>query len=174
MSDTLITIIAIFLAATLMFIVPLMAVAERNDDIAQTVVQSATAEFVDKISIKGKITESDYNEYIQKIESTGAGTMDVEIEVQHLDENFGKKSTITSGSLIGENQRFSTFTIDVMNSLQSTGSYALKKGDNVIITAKNTSKTIAQSLRTFAYKVTGRGTAQIAASSSAMVVNSGN
>ena len=35
MSDTLITVIAIFLGATLMFVFPLMSVSERNDDIAQ-------------------------------------------------------------------------------------------------------------------------------------------
>ena len=35
MSDTLVTVIAIFLAATLMFVFPLMSVSERNDDIAQ-------------------------------------------------------------------------------------------------------------------------------------------
>lgn len=35
MSDTLITVIAIFLSATLMFVFPLMSVSERNDDISQ-------------------------------------------------------------------------------------------------------------------------------------------
>ena len=33
MGDTLMTIIAIFLAAILMFVFPLLAVSERNDDI---------------------------------------------------------------------------------------------------------------------------------------------
>ena len=55
MGDSLITIIAIFLAAILMFIFPLMSVSERNDDIAQLSVQTATAEFVDNVRTKGKI-----------------------------------------------------------------------------------------------------------------------
>lgn len=172
MSDTLITIIAIFLAATLMFIVPLMSVTERNDDIAQTVVQTATSEFADTISTTGAIRLSDYDAYVQKINSTG-NTFDVEIEVQHLDENAGKKTVLTSGDLIGENQRYSTFTSEIMAKLETSESYPLKKGDNVIITTKNTNKTIAQSLRSFVYTVTGRGTYQIGASSSSMVVNSG-
>ena len=46
MSDTLITIIAIFLAAVLMFVFPLMSVSERNDDIAELSIQSATTDFV--------------------------------------------------------------------------------------------------------------------------------
>lgn len=174
MSDTLITIIAIFLAATLMFIVPLMSITERNDDIAQSVVQTATSEFVDTISISGSIKLSDYEAYVQKLSATG-NIFDVEMEVQHLDENPGKKTTSTSGDLIGENVRYSTFTSEIINKIDESESksYPLKKGDNVVITAKNTNKTMAQSLRTFMYKVTGQGTYQIAASSSSVVVNTG-
>ncbi len=177
MSDTLITIIAIFLAAILMFIVPLMSVAERNDDIAQSVAQAATSEFVSTISTAGAITESDYDAYIQRLGATG-NTYDVEIEVQHLDENPGKKSALTSGNLIGENLRYSTFTSEILDTIANDPddkkSYPLKKGDNVIVTAKNTNKTIAQSLRTFMYRITGKGTYQIGASSSSMVINTGN
>lgn len=175
MSDTLITIIAIFLAAVLMFIFPLMSMSERNDDIAQSVVQTATAEFVDKISVSGAIKPSDYEEYEQKLAATG-NTYDIEIEVQVLDENPGKKQSTTSTDLIGENVRYSVFTTDILNKMYSNGTtsnYPLKKGDNVIVTAKNTNKTLAQTLRSFAYKVTGQGTYQVSASSSSMVVNTG-
>lgn len=51
--------------------------------------------------------------------------------------------------------------------------YILKKGDNIIVTVKNTNQTMAETLRTFFYKVTGQDTYEIAASSSSMVVNSG-
>ena len=50
MGDSAVTVIAIFLAAILMFIFPLMSITERNDDISQTVLQTATSEFVNKIS----------------------------------------------------------------------------------------------------------------------------
>lgn len=176
MSDTLITIIAIFLAATLMFIVPLMSITERNDDIAQSVVQTATAEFADKISVSGAIKPSDYEGYRQKLAATG-NTYDVEIEVQVLDENPGKKQGATSTDLIGENVRYSVFTTEILNKMYPSdgteNNYPLKKGDNVIVTAKNTNKTLAQSLRSFFYKVTGQGTYQVSASSSSMVVNTG-
>ena len=177
MSDTLITIIAIFLAAILMFIFPLMSVSERNDDIAQSVVQTATSEFVDKIAISGVIRPSDLEAYQDKIATTG-NTYDLEIEIQKLDENPGKKSSITSPDLVGENVRYSIYTSDVLNAMYpptSTESknYPLNKGDNVIITVKNTNTTIAQILRSAFYKVTGKGTYQVAASASSMVVNSG-
>ena len=51
--------------------------------------------------------------------------------------------------------------------------YLLKKGDNVIITVKNTSQTMAQLLRTAFYKLTGQDTVQVAGSASSMVINTG-
>ena len=178
MSDTLITIVAIFLAAILMFIFPLMSVSERNDDIAQSVIQTATSEMVDKIATKGKITKADYDQYLAKIATTG-NTYEVEVEVQKLDENFGKKSATTSPKMVGENSRYSVFTTDILKQVYEpadakTYEYLLNKGDNVIITVKNTNTTMAQTLRAFFYKVTGNGTYQIAASASSMVVNTGS
>ncbi|MBO5003914.1 MAG: hypothetical protein J6D03_01350 [Clostridia bacterium] len=65
MEDSVITIIAIFLAAILMFIFPMMAVSDRLDDISQLSVQSETSEFVDRIRKKGVLTLDDYNGYIR-------------------------------------------------------------------------------------------------------------
>ena len=174
MGDTLITIISIFLAAILMFIFPLMSVSERNDDIAQTVVQTATSDFVDEVSISGAIKASSYEAYQSKLSATG-NTYDIEIEVQHLDDNPGKKATSTSGDLVGENVRYSTYTTEIMYTMYANPNrvYDLKKGDNVVVTVKNTNKTIAQMLRTFFYKITGQGTYQVAASAASMVVNNG-
>ena len=44
MNDTLVTIIAIFIAAILMFVFPLMTIADREDDITQQAVQQETVE----------------------------------------------------------------------------------------------------------------------------------
>lgn len=172
MGDTLITVIAIFSAAILMFVFPLMSVSERNDDISQLAVQTATAEFVDQIATVGYISETNYNNYIQKLGATG-NTYDVTIEVQILDENPNKITT-TSTDLIGENARYSVYTNSILEKVNSSGKYVLKQGDNVIVTAKNTNKTMAKLLEDFMYKVTNNDTYQVAASASAMVVNSGN
>ena len=42
MGDTVVTILAIVLAAVLMFIFPLMSVADRSDDVSQLSVQNST------------------------------------------------------------------------------------------------------------------------------------
>ncbi len=90
MSDTVITIIAIFSAAVLMFVFPLLSVSERNDDIAELSVNAATSEFVNKVKTSGVITEKSYSNFIQKLNSTG-NTYDVDIELKILDENLSTK-----------------------------------------------------------------------------------
>ena len=67
MGDTLITVIAIGLAAVLMFVFPLMTMSDRTDDVSQLTVQTATTEFVDNIRSTGKITPDSYSSFIQTI-----------------------------------------------------------------------------------------------------------
>ena len=175
MSDSLMVMIGIFLAVILMFIFPLMSISDRNDDISQTIVQTQVSEFVDKISVAGKIKATDYEAFVSAINTANGAPYDVEIEVQHLDDNLTSKVSTVSSSLIGENVRYSTFTTEVIDAMYSDSNkeYKLRKGDNVIITVKNTSQTMAQLLRGAFYRVTGQDTTQIAASASSMVVNSG-
>ena len=109
MGDTLITIVAIFLAAILMFIFPLMSISDRNDDVAQLSVQTKTVEFVDNIRSTGKITQDNYDAFIQTLAATG-NSYDVEMEVKVLDENPGKKTAQTSTDKIGENIYYSEYT----------------------------------------------------------------
>lgn len=101
MSDTLITVIAIVLAAVLMLIFPLMTMADRTDDVSQLSVETATADFVDTIRTTGRITPDNYSTFMQNITATG-NTYDVEIEVKVLDENPGKKNRASS---INSNRR---------------------------------------------------------------------
>ena len=58
--ELIVTIVAIALAAVLMFVFPLMTMSERTDDISQLVVSTATTEFVDEIRTTGKITPEKY------------------------------------------------------------------------------------------------------------------
>ena len=174
MGDSLTTIVAIFLAAVLMFVFPLMAVSNNQEDVTQLAVTEATQEFVNKAATKGKITQEDYDAYVQTLGATG-NTYDIKLEVQHLDENPGKKTSTTSGDMIGENVRYSTFTDEILKSFNDdgNGTYSLSKGDNVIVTVNNTNTTLAQLLRNLVYKVTGSDTYQIGASASALVVSNG-
>lgn len=173
MSDTFITIIAIFLAAILMFIFPLMTLADRNDDVIQLTVQTATTEFVDEIRRTGKLTEDKYNNFVLTIAATG-NAYDVEIKFQILDENPAKKTSQTSSAtVIGENVYYSVYTTQIQERLGEDKKYVLKEGDIVSVSVKNRGATLAQTLRNVYYKVSGNDTYTIAASSSGTVTVNG-
>ena len=88
MGDTLITVIAIVLAAVLMFVFPLMTMSDRTDDVSQLAVETATTEFVDDVRSTGKLSMDKYSQFVEEISATG-NSYDVEMEVQVLDENPG-------------------------------------------------------------------------------------
>ena len=173
MGDTLITVIAIFLAAILMFIFPLMSTADRTDDISTQAVDTATTEFVDEIRSTGKITQDNYDAYVQTISSTG-NSFEVEIEVQILDDNPGKKVTEAEATKVGENYYYSQYTSQILDTVNSEGVMFLKEGDIVTVTVRNTNRTIATILKDFVYSVTGNNSASITAQHSGIVNVNGN
>ena len=159
--DSLMEIIGIGIAVVIMLIFPISALSERNIDMARSTMQTATSEFADKISVEGKITKTDYDAYAQRVNSIVGSPVEIEIEIQHLDENIGKKNATTSGDLVGENTRYSSWDVDEI--LKSENAYQLNKGDIVVVKAS------AQ--KTGFLKTNPE---ELTASSSSMIVNSGN
>lgn len=171
MGDTLITVVAIALAAVLMFVFPLMTMSDRTDDISQLAVETTTTEFVDSIRTTGKLTMDKYSKFVENISSTG-NTYDVEMEVKVLDENPGKKTTQAQATKIGENVYYSMYTSQIMDSLEQ-GTLALKEGDIFSASVKNTNTTLSQQLKNFFYKVSGNDTYTIAAEHAGIVTANG-
>lgn len=172
MGDSLITVVAIVLAAILMFIFPLMSVSERNDDIAQLAVETAVSEFANEVMTTGKLTTQNYDKFLQTLTATG-NSYDVELEIKTLDENPGKKTTWTEGDKIGENLTVSRFTSQIMDDLSEDNVVVLKKGDQISVTVKNNNKTMAQMLRSFFYNISGSNSYQIAAQQNRVVMANG-
>mgnify|MGYP004546523817 FL=1 len=172
MGDSLGTIVAIGIAAVLMFVFPVMTMADRTDDVSQLTVQTETTEFVDEIRTTGKITPERYDRFIQAINSTG-NLYDVEIEIKVLDENHGKKSVQVQRDKLGENYYFEVFNSQVMEKIDKNESYLLKEGDIVAVKVKNTSQTISQQFKNFFYTVIGNDTYTIAADHGGIVTATG-
>ena len=169
MSDTVVTVLAIFLAAILMFIFPLMSTSDRADDITTQVVDSATTDFVDEIRSTGKITQQNYDNFIQVLGSTG-NSYEVEMEVQVLDDNPGKKVTEAEYTKVGENYYYSEYTTQILDEINSdTGAMYLKQGDLVTVSVKNTNRTIGTILRDFFYSITGNNSATVTGTHSGIV-----
>ena len=172
MSDTLITVIAIALAAVLMFVFPLMTMSDRTDDVSQLAVETTTTDFVDEVRTTGKITPDKYNKFIENIGSTG-NTYNVEMQVQVLDENPGKKTLTLQSDKIGENAYYSVYTSQIEEVLNNNKNYNLKEGDMFSVSVKNTNQTLAQQFKNFFYTVVGNDTYTIAASHGGMVTATG-
>lgn len=168
MSDTLITVVAIVLAATLIFVVPLMTMADRFDATSKAEVEAIVSDFVDEIRTTRKITQTKYDKFIQNLSATGY-TFGTDIEVKVLDENPGKKSLQTKRDKVGENVYYSEYTSQIEDELKKNGEKVLKKGDKVLITVRNTDLTLAQQMKEFMYKIVGNDTANVIASKAGMV-----
>ena len=177
MGDTLITVIAIVLAAVLMFVFPLMTMSDRTDDVSQLTVETATTEFVDDVRTTGKLTMDKYSQFVQGISSTG-NSYDVEMELQVLDENPGKKTTQAESTKIGENVYYTMYTSQILDTINpsagTTKTLALKEGDIFSASVKNTNTTMSQQLKNFFYSVTGNDTYTIAAEHGGIVTANGS
>lgn len=171
MGDTLITVVAIALAAILMFVFPLMTMSDRTDDVSRLAVQTATTDFVDDVRTTGKLTMDKYSKFVETISATG-NTYDVEMEIQVLDENPGKKTTQAEASKIGENVYYTLYTSQILDLIEAKA-YKLKEGDMFSANVKNTNTTLSQQLKNFLYSVTGNDTYTIAAQHGGMVTASG-
>ena len=168
MGDSAVTIIAIFLAAILMFVFPLMTMADKSDDVSQLSVQEATTDFTNKIRTTGKISQDDYDNFILTLASTG-NSYNAEITVQKLDQNPAKKNGGDT-TTIGQNVYYTMYTTQVLEQLP----LSLTEGDIVSVNVQNTNTTIAGQLRNFMYKVTGNTTGNIVAQESGMVTKTAN
>ncbi len=168
MGDSAITIVAIFLAAILMFIFPLMTMADKTDDATSLTIKSATTEFTNQVRTKGYLSQEDYDNFVLTIAATG-NSYDTDITVMKLDANPAKKvqgSTVT----IGENVYYVMYTTQVLEALNNTSKLlALSEGDIITVKVENTNTTISGQLRNFLYKVTGNTDGIIAAEASGMV-----
>ena len=152
------TVIVIGITVVLMFVIPLMTMADKADDVAQLTVQSETAEFVDTIRTTGKITFDEYDKFVQTIVNSTGNTYDVNFEVKILDDNQSKKAVQVNRDKIGENYYYGVFDSQIKEKLENTGEYKLKEGDIVKVWAIITSPTFSQQIKNSLYSVVGNDT----------------
>ncbi len=162
MGDTLIVVVVIGLTAVLMFVFPLMTMADRADDVSQLTVETATREFVDDVRTTGQLTQEKYDKFLETISSTG-NAYSVEMEIKVLDENQRRKLAQAQTSKIGENVYYSIYTSQILDELDVKAIKNLKEGDIFSASAENTNITLSQQLRNFLYSVMGDDTYTVTA-----------
>ena len=166
------TIIALFVAAVFLFVVPLVTLTERNDNAVQENVKLIVEEFVTDIKNTGKLTNAKMQDFENRLAATG-NTYNIEMELQILDENPGKKTTQANYKKIGENVYYSEYTTQIYDKLK-TGDISLKEGDLIYVGVSNQNSTAAQTLKSSFLSFTNAGEQVISANSSGMVNANGN
>lgn len=166
------TIIALFVAAVFLFVVPLVTLTERNDNVVQENVKLIVEEFVTDIKNTGKLTNAKLQDFENRLAATG-NTYNIEMELQILDENPGKKTTQANYKKIGENVYYSEYTTQIYDKLK-TGDISLKEGDFIYVGVTNQNSTAAQTLKSSFLSFSNAGEHVISANSSGMVNANGN
>ena len=165
------TIIAIFVAAVLLFVVPLVTLTERNDNVVQENVKVIVEEFVTDIKNTGELTPEKYQDFENRLAATG-NVYDIELQLQILDENPGKKTMQANYTKIGENVYYSEYTTQVLEKLKS-GKITLKEGDLVYVGVTNQNSTASQTLKSTFLSFANADEYVISADSSGMVSANG-
>ena len=183
MQNTTSTIIALLVAGVLIFIVPLVTLTDRSDNVAQENVRLIVEEFVTEVKNTGKLTKTQYQEFVTELHSSGNSTYDIEIQIQHLDENPGKKTAQANYTKIGENVYYSDYTTQVLSQIgietgtqtvdTSKSTMLLKEGDIITVQVKNSNSTAAQTLKSSFIGVSSADEYVISARASGMVTVNG-
>jgi len=186
--ETTVSIIGIVIASIIMFMAPLIIIADRSDDISQLVVQTATEDFVDDVIKTGKITQARYKEFLSALVSSG-NTYEIDMEVKFLDENTARiNPSIFDDSGVADdyednmtetNTYYSIFTSQIEDKIQVTpdnpnGKLLLKQGDEISVTVRNSSKTFSQAIKSFYYNPGGESIHIIVATGSGTVAINGS
>ena len=182
------TIIALLVAGVLLFVVPLVTLTDRSDNVAQENVKLIVEEFVTDVKNTGKLTKAKFQEFQNELDATGNNAYDIEIEIQHLDENPGKKTAQTNYTKIGENVYYSEYTTQVLKQIgiwtettpvsdpnysSTNHTMILKEGDIINVEVKNSNSTAAQTLKSSFIGFSNAGEYVISARASGMVTVNG-
>lgn len=146
---------ALILCATLLFLAPLLNILERQDNIAYNVVFAECNRFADACRDTGYITPNMYQEFVERINSTGNT---YEIKLFHINRTVIPVYTQTEGGLTftGEYE-VSHILIDEKeildtlfpgeDHLEELNRYEFKMGDFFFVEVKNRGKTMATAVR---------------------------
>ncbi len=174
--DSFMVIIGIGVAVIIMFIYPIMTIADQTDSMAEETIDAAAAKFIDVCCTSGQITPETYQELIRTINSTGI-ICDTEIIVGVLDENANKKAVQVQLDKWGENGYYNIYNAQIVEVIDPDGGtakpYKLKPGDRIEVRIKNSSKTNSDNWDVLSLTVLGKGVVRISVSESGIVMTSG-
>lgn len=178
------TILALVVGCVFLFVVPMVTLTDRVDNVTQENADLIVSEFVTDLTNTGILTRTKYQDFESKLASTGL-VYDIEIEIQHLDENPEKKTAQANYTKIGENVYYSEYTTQVLNKIgikvddndedfvESKDTIVLKEGDFVFVRVQNQNVTASQNLKSSFLGFSNADEYVISSQSSGMVTANG-
>jgi len=131
--------VVIVVTIVLMFIVPVILVANRMDQSAQSYMDSAVISFVDNVRVMGKITPDAYKNLAKALDTIQPGCeIDIVVSLKEVIPK-GEGDVYTYYRDI-----YTSELIDIMYSGDETDTVYLCNGDYIKVSVKTTAPTIAQ------------------------------
>lgn len=143
-------IISIILIVLLMYILPVLYNAQKQDTITQSYVSNETTELVTNIKNKGYITVEMYQKFINKIDKTNNL---YNVEIIHSHKLIEPLYDIETNVFLGDytTRYYNTYQDEIMSSFDTDGIYYFKQGDFISVKIVNRNKTLATKLMEFMY-----------------------
>lgn len=138
-------IIAIFLATILMFISPLLYMAQKQDAISQIYVSSETTKFIDSIKNSGYISRNMFDDYVHKIDKTGNL---YHIEITHSHKKVAPIVDVDTNVVLEDfsSYYYNTYEDEIFEQFDQGKDYYFNRGDLISIVVSNKNKTTAVSI----------------------------
>ena len=142
----------IVLAVVLMFFVPIMLFAIKQDSTIQNYVDDAVHEFVDVSRSQGEVTEANYDRLIARLDATG-NVYDIELlyyEAKQYPDGHGNYKT-------GYDAETTDNIIACIYSEDFDNTFTMNTGDYFRITVQNSTPTLGRKLMTLGFNATSEG-----------------
>lgn len=138
-------VICIILAAVLMFLFPIMYLAQKQDAINQLYVTEQTAEFTNEIKNHGYLTENMYTRFEKKLRATGNV---YSIKITHGHTVFNPIYDAETGEFQDDYYTYQEciYTDDILNTIYNNKLYYFRQGDSISVEVININKTLSSTL----------------------------
>lgn len=147
---------AIIIAILLLFLFPLLYLAQKQDAVTQAYISETTGNLVDAIKNSGYLTTDMYDEFIRKIDLSN-NVYEVKIEHSHwvLTPIYDASDQFTGDY---NKYRINTYEDDILEEIyHGSGIYKLTQGDYIVFTVYNKNKTFASRLQENIYQTAMEG-----------------
>lgn len=144
-------IIAIILAVIILFLGPLLYMAQKQDTISQVYVSNETTKFVDSIKNTGFITRTMYMDYIKKIDQTHNL---YKVEIAHSHKVVEPLYDESTGTFLNDFDIYytNTYQDEILGTFDQGEDYHFTQGDYISVKVVNRTKTLATKLMELFYR----------------------